>query len=607
MTRHGATSAGASQLTAVRGVGIFAVAFLVAVGACRALALPAGNGGEFVFWGAVVALALLIDRTVRVADRWTAVGAAVLALPLAAATTVGRRIDPEVWPPVAPMGAALLPGLALTAGFFVALVPLLHLLEGRRSVPLHPRSRWRRWWAVASVAMFMAWLPYLVIFFPGNLTPDSFDSLAQGLGLRPLVNHHPIAFITFVGALARTGQLFDGTIAGIAVFSVTQMVLMATALGYVVGWLARRGLPRVVPVAVAAFFAVDPVIACYSATMWKDVLFGAWIMLFCLVLFDVVLSRGDRLAELGGVAQLTVLALLLSFWRSNGFYVAVATLLVVLAVFRHRWRPVALVLTVVAVSYLTVQGPVMSALGIRGAHFVETVGLPLQQITYAIRAGGDVSPRTQELMAELMPLDRLVELHSPHSPDPIKFDPAFNNSYLDEHAAEFIQAWLETGRRNPGAYASAWAVQTLGYYHIGTTDWIIARGFRDNLTPELAGLAAPQLVPDSVPEGVRVLETGLRTGPGISAFYSIAASLWLVAVFAVSVAVRRRWLLVVPVLPLLFMWATLLVAAPAMAEFRYAFGAHLTIPILLALIWFTPADGHESGDDAQGSPRQDGV
>ena len=64
-----------------------------------------------------------------------------------------------------------------------------------------------RFWAVKSIVMFLCWFPYLLIFYPGNLSVDSYWSLQQILGNSPLNNAHPILYTGFVGILVKLGML----------------------------------------------------------------------------------------------------------------------------------------------------------------------------------------------------------------------------------------------------------------------------------------------------------------------------------------------------------------------------------------------------------------
>lgn len=85
------------------------------------------------------------------------------------------------------------------------------------------------------IAIFLA-------FYPGNISGDSFASIHQAL------NHitstaHPVLFTLLVKITLKTGMfLFHNMNAAIAVFSITQMLLLDGILTYTVFGLGRHGL-----------------------------------------------------------------------------------------------------------------------------------------------------------------------------------------------------------------------------------------------------------------------------------------------------------------------------------------------------------------------------
>lgn len=95
------------------------------------------------------------------------------------------------------------------------------------------------------IVIFFAWMPFFLAFYPGNISADSFSSIYQSL------NHitstaHPVLFTLLVKVTLKTGLfLFHNMNAAIAVFSITQMVLMDGILTYssLAGktWIIRKG------------------------------------------------------------------------------------------------------------------------------------------------------------------------------------------------------------------------------------------------------------------------------------------------------------------------------------------------------------------------------
>ena len=105
-----------------------------------------------------------------------------------------------------------------------------------------------------------------------------------------------------------------------------------TAAALVLSWcfsvFVRLGFGKRYILAAFAFMLFNPILANYSVTMWKDVLFSCC-ALFLIVRLYSLLFHGEK-KHIG--RTLLVACLLLTFLRSNGFMVVGATLLVLFVI-----------------------------------------------------------------------------------------------------------------------------------------------------------------------------------------------------------------------------------------------------------------------------------
>ena len=152
-----------------------------------------------------------------------------------------------------------------------------------------------RFWAVKSAVMFLCWFPYLLIFYPGNLSVDSYWSLQQILGNSPLNNAHPILYTGFVGIFVKLGMLIKDIEFGIALYSAAQMLILSVVFGGLIEWFRKRGAGLILQVLATCFFALNPLIAMYSVTMsaeaWPRHIMASWTASLCGVALSECLLR----------------------------------------------------------------------------------------------------------------------------------------------------------------------------------------------------------------------------------------------------------------------------------------------------------------------------
>jgi len=506
----------------------------------------------------------------------------------------------------------------------------------------------KRLWLIAGALIFIWWMLTFLACYPGTTTPDSLESIRQLVGIEVWQNHTTLAYtllvaIPFMPGYLLGGEGVSGMELGVAFNSLFQMVYLSVLFGYVCWWLRVKGAPRWAGIVVLGFFALNPIIARYAVTMWKDIPFSAGFLLLTTMLYDVVESRGASLHKIRNLVGLGLLCIFLILLRKNGLIVVVPTFLV-LAFFYRLERPllfriIGTLILSMALS-LGISGPLYSAMGVQPAHFAETVSIPLQQIARVINTDGNLTQDQQAFLEQIMPLEAWAENYNPRTPDYIKFNEAFNNQFLDEHRGEFLSMWLKIGLQNFGVYATAWRFTTEGYYNPLAINWIIERS---------TGIDAPLYSPLDVtsprpgaeakfPEWLSVPGTNLLVEwTGIQEFnvfvfstpsfmldffyvyplFNIAVMVYLSLASAVVVFLRcgrlkkkkisinlnstenisaykpqtdlwqnkRRYLIIY--LPLLMLWLSMLVSAPAFSEFRYMFSFHLCLPLVF-LVPFLP-------------------
>ena len=143
--------------------------------------------------------------------------------------------------------------------------------------------------------IYVFWITFVIIAginltvlflckYPGNLSPDSIDQMMQ-LTNNVYSNHHPFWHTLTIKALVTIGyRVFSDINAAVAVFSCFSVLIMATVFAVSTKTLAELSAPRWMIVLLVLFYAFMPYHIMYSMTMWKDVFYGAAILLFIVLI-----------------------------------------------------------------------------------------------------------------------------------------------------------------------------------------------------------------------------------------------------------------------------------------------------------------------------------
>jgi hypothetical protein len=428
---------------------------------------------------------------------------------------------------------------------------------------------------VLAVVYFLNFLMY----YPGCGTADSDVAINQALGYEQYSSWMPPFHTFIVSIILHIGLLVSDLEGALALFSTIQLLVCAAVYSYFLSWLKRKGIPSWAFTLCLLFFALNPIIARFAVTMWKDIPFSLSILLLVTLLFDIAQSRGALLRNRRALIKLLVICFCVLFFRKNGLIIVGGVALFLLFWLRPQKAP-AISLFLLLIASSVIQGPVFAAIGIKPDHFVETVALPMQQMGNLVYMDRPLSEEQATLMNEIIPENTLREVYRYYSPDSMKYSGSFDHDYLDSHKGEFLLTWLQLMSAYPRDYLQAWGSLNYGYWYVGSSGWIVAdAGFARqearNLLFERTGFTWANTGLDTQYEDI-------RNYPLTYPLFNLGCLIWMTLASALLCSNKNsRWKLVC-LLPALLLIFTMLVSAPT-AEFRYIFALHLSLPLTLAL------------------------
>jgi hypothetical protein len=548
-------------------------------------------------------LLLLIIWMLRFAfSRRTAVYSIVFSALLSLSFIIGGKIDTHTQQFDAIYHSDILYFVVLTTVFFLTFLRLMDFLQNHTitlSSQTHVSAR--KIWIGSAVFLFLCWLPCLILFYPGNISWDSLACIVRAMGRTRLTNQQPILYILLMRPfLMGASALGLGTNAGAASFLAAQSAATAAMAGYVVSWLHKKGFPAYVQIPVLAYFALNPIIAFYAVTMWKDILFSAVLMVYTVNLIDLIQSKGERLKEPRFFVWFLIVNLLIAFLRNNGYYLIAITLVVLTVLYRKMWKRILPAFLALLVIVPVVQGPVYDACNIGKSPFAESVAIPLQQIGRSVVENGPMTEEQRAFVAQIMPLAKMKKVYFPFTADKIKFDKQFNSDFLEKNKGEFFKVWLGMMRSNFRNYVKAYLMETLGYWHIGTSNWIATFGTIKGYGEEQLGMKHVLLTNiDTRPTSLSV-EQLQKNIPILSGLASIGFLFWTVVFTIFMLFLQKKRRQAVAFLPLILLWGTLMAATPTYCEFRYMYAFALAFP--LAVISMFPSARTDTGKSPQKLP-----
>lgn len=413
--------------------------------------------------------------------------------------------------------------------------------------------------------------------YPGIFTPDSIGQVRQIL-TGVYTNHHPFYHTMIIKIFIDIGlNVFYDINVGVALYSIFSIFVLATCIIYIVKtiYLITKNLNLTLIVYIC--YLVYPVNIKYSFYMGKDVFFGVAISVFVVTIYKILNNIGNYKVNL----LITFLSSLgVCLLRSNGLFVYVFSFIVFFILFFKKYKFINLIMVITILLSIILKYPVLSSLNIKQPDTIESLSIPAQQIARVIKDEKELTSDQKELLNKVIDIDKIPDYYVSFFSDPIKdlVREKGNQDYLKEHSKEYLNLYIQLGLKYPQKYIEAWVDQTRGYWNSGYAFWRWADGVTNN------DLGVYQTINNKFFDSALTLYLMEWSGSPIFTFFlSIGFMVWLLIMFVYKSALYKRKDLFFIMVPPLLVIATLLIATPLYAEFRYAYAVSLTLPFIIAM------------------------
>lgn len=426
--------------------------------------------------------------------------------------------------------------------------------------------------------IFIPWIPYFFSYWPGGIYADTVDSINMALGKAEMDNHNPILYtLIWRFMFWITGGLRgDGEYDGLNLFTVSQSLVLAVALAAFVYYCYRKGVHKLFICLLLFLFAVYPLYPFYGISMWKDTLFSIAVFVFSIYLYELFSDNPDDISK-KQLAFYGIGSVLIMFLRNNGIYISLFySLFIVLLCLKNRRniaKKIGVVSLLVIVGSWIIQGPVFDKCGYNIDRAVESFGIPIQQTAYILSTNGNVGSEELEVLNEIMPLENWNVLYNPVVVDTIKFDPSFNREYFEENTDEFVKVYTSLIIKNPVKAIKAYILATMGFwnvfessptayicnFHFGNVEYFMSDYFDYFFGISFRNLVEPKN------------------------YISSAVFVWVMLASVCICLAKRYYAGIMPILPTMGLWLSIMVATPVAFSFRYVYAIFLCVPLYLII------------------------
>lgn len=440
------------------------------------------------------------------------------------------------------------------------------------------------------IFLLLCWLPVLLAVYPGFFVYDAQEEWLQ-VASRTFNTHHPLVHVLMLGGIVcAVHKITDSYNLGIACYVIAQMIIVSGAFTYLLMFMRKRKVSRVVRIISLLYFAFFPVIVMFTLCSAKDTLFTVALLMLLISLLDMGNDAEAFFSSKKLMIFFVLSALAMMLFRKNGIYAFVVMIPILLIYHKKYLKKASILIGAALISYLVINIGLTTVLRAEGGENQEILTVPIQQLARTYKFNREVfEPEDIEILHEVLPEDALV-LYNPKLSDPVKV--RFQNSTFAANKSKYFDLWLRIGMKKPLSYLNAWLVNSYGFWYPDTVIDVYSGntvftftyadssyfgyeveepGFRDSKIPWLD-------------EAYRklALEISQEKIPIYSMLYSPGGIFWCIAFVFAYVLYRKKYYLVIPYLMVLIVWLTVLLGPTYLP--RYVLIFWFGMPLFVAML-----------------------
>lgn len=463
----------------------------------------------------------------------------------------------------------------------------------------------------AYAVIFAGFMIPFAAYYPAIMAYDVIPQLDQII-ISGYTTHHPLIHTLMLSMSLKIGNILpwitNADRAGLAVYTVLQMLVVAGVFSYVYAFMRRKGVHRYICYIFVFCVAFYPTHGMLAVSITKDTIYAVLVMLFTVFVWDMM--SWDAGGHVSGVwmGAYTASTVLLLLFRNNSIYAWVVYLLAATPVLyrqmkadRAIFRRICMLHAASFVLYVLISmGMAVAAQAGNTTYAREMFSVPAQQIARVVAYHEEeLTEQDRERLYAVWGEGNLPE-YVPAIADRSKRDIPNDSDALREFAAE----WVSLGIRYPGEYVKAFLLKNKGMWYLEDSTYLndnysYAKGYLQITYPSDQQEYIEALVPGyERHQRLQFLQAVYRYFAGGDAVWRYLPPLafimqpafycWLLIYYCVCCIGLRKGKWLIPAVYILALTGTLLLGPCVLVRYMYPVMLSVTVLILLATAYVRP-------------------
>lgn len=308
---------------------------------------------------------------------------------------------------------------------------------------------------------FLAWLPALLIFWPGIYTYDAAMQISQ-LVNNSVTEHHPIIHTLFLNSIILIGKLTGNYYLGVIAHTIFQMFICLSVNAYICSKLSNFKINKYLYFFILSYYAFFPLNMLTSIYITKDTLFSTFFFLLIFKLCEYYTLEKKELSK-GRASELIIIIVLVGLFRNNMIYALLATIPFLFFIKNRKIRSNLIFIFVLGSLFTLISDKMLVLItnaqpGMEGQMY----SVPLQQLARSYNNNPNSFTETEKKEFFNYVPEENIKNYNPRISDYVKGPFTLNKH--GNSTRNFIKLWYKLGVKNKKEYADAFLMMTQGYW-----------------------------------------------------------------------------------------------------------------------------------------------
>ena len=441
------------------------------------------------------------------------------------------------------------------------------------------------------IFILICWLPYIISFYPIILSPDPSFQIKQFFGIRTkyadyavlldenvvMTNHHPVVHTLLLGGCLKFGRFLGSDNLGLFCYSIIQILVLSSVLAFTIKYMKKLKISSKFCLITLLIYSLVPMFPLYAMSGVKDVLFGAFTILYIMMIHSILKSKGLGYKIKDHLFMFVLMALLVLF-RNNGYHMILLSFPFVIYVVRKHYKPFLILFLSLICFQTTFSKVILPYFKITPGSVREMLSVPFQQTArYVKYHEDDLTYEDKQIIDKILGYETLASRYNPELADPVKNE--FNKYATSDDLKEYFGLWFRGLIKRPVTYIDSTINNIYGFFYPEKLNWYVYYKYDTRITQDGFDYHYNSL------SGVRNTLSSFAVGfpyiPILGLISNIGFSVWIIFTLVGYSIYRKSYENIVTLSPALVL-ILVCVVGPANTYFRYTLPFVFAIPLMIA-------------------------